>query len=554
MILIYCGWVLSLPLFPTQDGALHLYYVHALHQLTGGNSLFSHSYAWRSPVPPYSIQYALLYALTSIVDSVWAEKIMVCLILITTATGFRSLAKTIGDAGAVISLWIFPLALGWPLFMGFHNFCLSLGFSLWALTFWLRAASGRRGAFLLFGCSILIVEFTHPVPLLILIGVVFADLCIRAGQLRYSRFLDWKQIVKKLQWEIVSFLAAASSLSYLALFLNKPSVVTAASRTVSLMAWCKQIALLQFMCFASGGVATKLFRLFLLTLLFFFLWVGWRSFKERWLTKRLDASSTMLVCCVSVILLLPLIPSRVNGLDYFRERLFIYGFIFALAAASASRGLSRKYQTALYLGALVFAGYDLAMAEKLVRPVAQEVAQVETLSVRARNKTGLMFNASRIIGPRRLMANPYHVWSGSRFFRRSNTLLLNDPWAGPPNILPINRSANRLNVALTNFELLNPLQLYQEMLESKAARDRVLSQTDFIFFVGLPQSAGVVDPLLEASGRSWDCRQGGWFFFCEVNRQATKTTITPLDQSSAVAHSADTAFTELNARRFWEEE
>ncbi len=29
----YCGWIISLPIFPTQDGPIHLYYTRVLHAL-----------------------------------------------------------------------------------------------------------------------------------------------------------------------------------------------------------------------------------------------------------------------------------------------------------------------------------------------------------------------------------------------------------------------------------------------------------------------------------------------------------------------------------------
>ncbi len=446
------------------------------------------------------------------------------------------------------------MILGWALFNGIHNFCFSLGLSFWALAFWFRAAAGRRGYFILFGCAVLVVEFTHPVPLLILVGCLLVDVCVRIFNLRSAAGLSWKKTASRLRVELMVFSLAVGSLSYLRLFVNSSHVATAVPLHVPITTWLRQLALLQYMCLGSGGLSTKLYRLILGASLLFLSWLGWRRFKSCWIYRHLEASSTMLICAAGVSLLLPLLPSRVNGLDYFRERLVIYVFLFGFASASACRGLSLRTRKILYIGALLVAGFNLAIAERLIRPVARDVVQVESIAAGIHSKAGLLLDASRTIGSRRLTENPYNLWSGARFFRRSNVLLLNDPWAGPPNILPIDRSpGQRLNSQLSSFELLNPLEVRRELLQSGEARNRILSRTDLIFFVGIPQSGQIVDPLLALSGRAWTCRQGNWFFYCEADPHATRTTISPLPPSSMEPH-AEAAFKEvkLNGDAVWE--
>ena len=72
-----------------------------------------------------------------------ADKLLVCLIFITTAFGFRYLARCLGPSGDLMSLFIIPLLLNWPLGMGFYNYCLAIGMALWALGFWYRAVQQR---------------------------------------------------------------------------------------------------------------------------------------------------------------------------------------------------------------------------------------------------------------------------------------------------------------------------------------------------------------------------------------------------------------------------
>ena len=77
LVVLVCCWVLSLPLFPTQDGPMHKYYVHAIASLLSGSHSYQ-AYSIRHPFPPYAIHYAILLGLTRIFSFSLAEKILVC--------------------------------------------------------------------------------------------------------------------------------------------------------------------------------------------------------------------------------------------------------------------------------------------------------------------------------------------------------------------------------------------------------------------------------------------------------------------------------------------
>src|ERR1700744_3345714 len=55
LVLVFCVWALSLPLFPTQDGPMHKYYVHVLASLLSGGQSNS-AYVIRHPFPHYATQ------------------------------------------------------------------------------------------------------------------------------------------------------------------------------------------------------------------------------------------------------------------------------------------------------------------------------------------------------------------------------------------------------------------------------------------------------------------------------------------------------------------
>lgn len=41
IVSVYCVWIFSIPIFPTQDGPVHLYYTTVLAKLFSGSQLFS---------------------------------------------------------------------------------------------------------------------------------------------------------------------------------------------------------------------------------------------------------------------------------------------------------------------------------------------------------------------------------------------------------------------------------------------------------------------------------------------------------------------------------
>ena len=150
---MYCAWVLSFPVFPTQDGPIHLYYAKIFSNLYSGPSVYSEYFAIRHPLPPYAVHYLLLVGLFQLVSAVTAEKLVICLILVLTSFGFLHLVKSVAGDSPVLALIGIPLSLNWTVGMGFHNYGLSLGLSLFAISFWVRARTrDRNGARVAFVC------------------------------------------------------------------------------------------------------------------------------------------------------------------------------------------------------------------------------------------------------------------------------------------------------------------------------------------------------------------------------------------------------------------
>jgi hypothetical protein len=138
-----CGWILSLPLFPSQDGASHKYYAWVVQHVLAGDSWITKTYDIRRPIPPYASQSMILVGLAKKMSLDMADKMFVCLVVLSTALGMRWCCTRLGQAGQWISLFSFPLLLSWSLVKGFMNYSLGVGLMLLIYACWMRAAEGR---------------------------------------------------------------------------------------------------------------------------------------------------------------------------------------------------------------------------------------------------------------------------------------------------------------------------------------------------------------------------------------------------------------------------
>jgi hypothetical protein len=174
---VVCFWILSLPLFPSQDGPMHRYYVHALDSMLRHNGSYS-DYQIRRPIPPYVTHYAALLLLSRMFSYDVAEKILVCLIVLCVGYGLRFSGRQIGPAGEWATVLCTPGLLAWPLMAGMFNFVLGVGLALFATGFWQRIPKYGMRSLAAFTAVLLVLTYTHPVPLLLLIAVCGLNLLL----------------------------------------------------------------------------------------------------------------------------------------------------------------------------------------------------------------------------------------------------------------------------------------------------------------------------------------------------------------------------------------
>ena len=484
-------WLLSLPLFPTQDGPMHLYYVHILEALLSGQpGPYAHVYIIKHILPPYSFYYYLLMLLSRVVPLLVADKLVIALYFVLFVFGFRYLARAIGPGADRATLLATLLLLNWPLAMGFVNFSLSVALGLWALGLWTRAAGhhdpGRRIAFVLLA---IVIMMTHPVPLL---GVLLA-----AGISLLPRLFRWartRALPPFLLKDILTLALAAATLGYVALFTTAHPLNQLTQHApfftqlkLNLVNYYTRIAGLRVL--AARELPGKLLLLAVLLLVPFSLVMAglqWRRNRAAALTTRGDF---LLYAALVFAILLPFLPHDLNASHFFAERLMIVLWILSLLAFAGVRPPARpdarsERRTAipLLLFALVVNALMLYTANRAFRPVARDIASIESSPVTHPGQTGIALYALRdeTKTSGNLTTDPYE-WSSVDFFRHNNAVLYNTPWLDL-GIIPIGRAPEAAPVPLSPKVLEETDTLRVDMATNPIERAALLHNAQFIIF------------------------------------------------------------------------
>ncbi|MFL6547014.1 MAG: hypothetical protein ACJ8LM_17765 [Candidatus Udaeobacter sp.] len=519
LVAVYCIWILSLPLFPSQDGPVHLYYASILSHLLSGSRLFSEYFSIRHPVPPYSLHYVLMLLLMKVFSPILVEKCVVCLIIIGFCFGFRFLVTTISPKHAsTVSLLSFPLSLNWAVGMGFHNYCLSLAFSFFAIAFWLRGVverkNGYRLAFLVL-CGLML--FTHPVPLFMTLAVVAGELLLRLVNARLAPrrakagLLD---LVRSERTDLIFALLAFSSIAYIFLFVSGARTAEGFQHKLIQGHMLLDLLKLRPLILVWGNIAVRSYRIFLFLLLGFCFWVGVQGLRRHWRDRHFQSSDVLLIGSLLLGLLYPIIPRSINGSDYFADRLIIYIWSFAVIGAAAFVTFRDRHWRAIRFGSCFIAIALLAVYDKEVRAAAHHLERIEASPVSPHGGRGMFIDAPMPPADFFLTFDPY-IWSSARYFRKTETVMLNAPWLDLP-ILPVapmnGLFANIFPPKINNY----PNTLWETLIKSSHARSLINRELDYIIFIGFSgKDHDAPDKLLKQNWwRTWKCERDNWYSVC----------------------------------------
>ncbi|MHB1796125.1 MAG: hypothetical protein ACYCPO_14270 [Acidobacteriaceae bacterium] len=522
LLALYCAWIFTLPLFPSLDGSLHLYYASVLGSLLSGSKDFASYYFIRHVLPPYALHYYFLIAAAHFFGYLMADKLLVCLIFISTAFGFRYLARYLGPSGDVMSLCIIPLLLNWPLGMGFYNYCLAIGMALWALGFWYRAVQKRsHRLWLAFLSTVILMVLTHPVPLLLIYVLVGVDVGWRFCQ-DMSRRGAWaasfKPVLRNFRSDVIYMLLSWTTIGYIFPFVDKQKAMTNVLGTYDRRAELIKLFKLSTIAMFSGSSPVVIaYRLSLYAILLFSLYLGCAAAKRQWATRTYSPATAFLVCTVILTIAVPILPPVINGANYFSQRLVVFVWIGALAAASGFRGFDRAKETILATGVVFYSVAVLVLANSMIRPVAAQISEIETAPIRNTGLTGLTLSLPDAPVTTELNYVPYY-WVGARYFRRSHSTLLNGGFLYEP-YLPlgshIDQLSHRLDAAIQN----SPGDAYQLLLQSASARHQIMPHANLLIFTGSAESDELLKIVKELDSsepmRVWVCNSHAWYSACK---------------------------------------
>jgi hypothetical protein len=503
---------------------MHKYYVHAIASLLSGSHDYN-AYVIRHPFPPYATHYAVLLGLTRFVSFDLAEKLLICIIFICTAYGFRYCARSMGPSGDLLSLCMVPLVLHWSLVMGFLNYSLAVGLFFLAAGLWCRAAAGKPRLWLSFAIVTLLLALTHPIPLLLLIVFCALDLLLRLWQdYRLSRKGESTPFsLKEYRWLFSGLAIAALCFLY-------PLASVDRSRSASNLrafglhkdALISSLALFGISPFdtRSKNLFINSYRLELCALLLVCLLLAATGFFERWRARQLRPGDSMLILAVAILVSIPILPASMNGSDFFSQRLMIFPWLGAMAAASGYAAPRRVARIAPVF-AVILAITTLLPAEIFFRPVARQLFALEHQPLPEHTQGLAILDPAMLKDVRvqhQLGFNPY-LWSGVLPFPNANDVLLNSPFMdqkitplmpAPGGDLLIDQmsspdQAERLINGNVDLPTLPP-----------AMRSTLLASTGVVVFVGTAASLeqGMVPLIGEGPAAHYACTNHAWYLVC----------------------------------------
>ncbi len=511
----YVAWVLSLPVFPTQDGPMHLYYAHVMLALFGhGSEVYARFYRIKHLLPPYSAYYYLLIGLSRFVPLFLADKLVICGYMVSFVYGFRYMARAVGPAAEQAALLATLLLLNWPLGMGFVNFCLGVSLALWTLGVWMRAVGQpgiRHKALFVAMCFCLVL--VHPVPLLTVLGYCTIDLAIR--------FLSHGRLGRLTRADAICLLLALTTLGYVKLFTianvsqqmmpNQPPFLRQVLTNCHM--YVKGQGLVFFSQFFHDASWTKRIYRLLLTLMIPgpLLLAIWQAARDR-RSAFAKAGRLWLPLTLTLIVAQPFVPHDINASHYFADRLLIFLWIGSLLAMCSFVKIGTMGRTVLALAMVIGTGATLWTADSSLRPTANHMAEIERSPVGHAGELGLALGDERMLEGARLglTFDPYR-WGAVNYFRHNDAVLYGTPWLDLL-VIPLGARDGLATGALSPNAIEDWVLLRKALVETPTERDKVVARSKFavVNHIDRPAMPGP-DPLLPG----WTCREEqAWFAVC----------------------------------------
>jgi hypothetical protein len=412
------------PLFPTQDGPVHLYYADVLRGVLLHSAPYAQHFEIKSLLTPYALQYYSLFALETVFSPAVSEKVLVVCYIVAFGLSFRYLVESVARPGSPWILAGLPFCMHTLVYMGFLNYSFAVTLLMFLCGAWIRFSgsltSGRVAA-LLGGLILMLV--THPVPVAVfLLFIVVYFVCDAAGEP-----CSWKESLR-VRWRPLALIAAmaAMALLWIGRFVSG-QVDPIDQNHVTTWGWFNAFAT-ELQLYPVAPFSTLFYRAGSILSMAFACLAAIAGFRRGKGAPAIALLGTSGIC----FLLYCIVPERVNGGYYFAERFPILWILFLMAGASALR-MPRAWNIGAGVIAVAVTAGVLSMQWSRVAEIGLRIAREQDSPAAAAGSIGL------IVGPRRgmpdgLAFNPY-LWSGAHYFRRSKAILANEPWMEGPMMM-----------------------------------------------------------------------------------------------------------------------
>lgn len=414
LILLTCTAAIpfAAPLFPSQDGPVHLYYVDVLRGVLAHSPPYANHFVLKSPLTPYSLEYYALLALELLFSAPTSEKLLLAAYVFAFGLGFRYLVESVAEQGTPWMLTAIPFAMHMLVYMGFLNYCCAVAILLFQCGMWLRFSgclTRRRVAALAGGMFLLLVA--HPVAVmafLLFSGIHFV--CApRPGRDR----------------TLLMVAMAGVSLYWIGRFVDRGGAI--APNHAAVWGWFNTIAT-ELQLFPIAPFTGILFRAAPLLLIGLVLCAAIAGIRRG---ARPDAIA-LLTTCALFFLLFCIAPERLSGGYYFAERFPILWVLFLLAGTSALR-LPRRWSAGIGAVAGAVAMMAIVLQWSSVKEIGSRMARAVPAPQSVEGAVGLMVGRHGDM-PEGLAFHPY-LWSGAHYFRESRAILANEPWMEMPILM-----------------------------------------------------------------------------------------------------------------------
>ena len=504
-----------MPVFPSQDGPLHLYYVNVFRDLLRHvHGTYSDTYYIGRYLPAYSLYYYGLIALGSVLTLHTADQVMVCIFFVVFGMGVRRLMQVVSPSAVWAPLLVLPMFLNWPLMMGFVNYALATGLACLALALW--CGNAQRPALLprlYFLVLLSAVILTHPVPWMLVVAFIVFDLALRAVRFRMRRSGTWGELFSRpFRLDVLTAMIASLGIFFLLSFRNieGSAIHSVPSEGPFLHALFKRLVdyrhLFGMVLFVDGSRVSHLYRLLflpaVLTLIALAVWALMRAWQAHDTTPRL----TWGLFALGFLLVFPLIPANLNGSYFFAMRLMFVIYTCLAVAASAVMA-SRRFVVPVAVAFAVLSLFTLGLAHRRISPVAREIAALQAAPAVQTGRPGLLvWPQDRTTGP--LAFNPL-LWAGAGYARQHGSVLYNTTWLELA-IIPIKVKPQALPLLDGRFSIL-PARVApnrRSLFLTPELQQQTLSRVGYAVGIHAPGMPGA--DLLSSSAAptpGWQCSQ-----------------------------------------------